>query len=906
MNDIDEILSQIKELIDQKPHGWCERVIELYDQAIKEYGNKEDDVLATLLYDYAAFLQNNKLYHLIGDLYDRALHIYGKLARKEPYVYKYCIACVFISLANIHSNQELYDQAETEYLAALRIFQSLAKVQHHYLKDVATTQHNLATDYMKKYEFKKAETLLKKALIIRRELAKDNSFNNMNLLATTLDVMGNLYDKMMKYKASETAYQEALNIRTELSESNSLTVMPDIASVLSNLGTHYYGKGDLSKAEHYYNESLKISYDLSKENPSYHNQHIAELLYNLSLIHSDVNNFMLAQEELDEALGICKFLVRDNQEVHSGLLANILCQLAGVHTELIKYDLAESEYKRALEIRRALYNIHPEVYGIDFADTLVNLATLYCDREQLDEAKDTLNNAIEVYEGLMKDYDVPCLEEYATALNNLGNIYSDINSDGDINMLTKADELFSKSLSIREDLATINPAITSDISMTLNNLANLHSDMKNYEKAEDEYKKAKDILIKLVRKEPELYRPCLAQTLNNLASLRIQVHTNEKDAENDYKKAIRIYQTLDKKKPSTYSKKNVANTLSNLAKLYFDKGKLEEAKRACEKALKIFTGLAQDEPITFGRDVASIRFRLSDLYSKMGRDKKAKKQYQLATSIQRILSEANPSAISENDFKIEAYNDIKKYYLIGESMEETLIYKYMSIDTALFCLDSGQIRFQQPNNWSDEYEGLYYKSRYDNVKNGLQFRKSLYACCMAQNKASEAAWKMYTYDGKGLKAGCVEFILNRQKLRNQLSQYAEANNMTVFEGKVNYSQSDYTIQTIGKKMNPLYNLFFKDFDLGRYLSLLLLKRQAFSHESEVRFFLVPDQKVKMKKYINIDIQWAQIVEGILIDKNCGYWDKKLFKDYVKSILPDVTVEEYDVHSAPKEYSYHIE
>ena len=894
----DELLSEIKHLIETTPEGWCEKVIELYAQAIETYRvNGDEDNYANTLYEYAAFLQNNKLYHLIGDLYDLALTIYRKLARKEPHVYKYSMACVFVSLANLHNDQEFLDQAETEYLEALKIFKALAKIQKQYQKDVATTLHNLATLYMKTYKYKKAENALKKALEIRRELAKANPSDFLNLVATTFDVLGNLYDKMMKYDAAEDAYLEALEIRTKLIEAKPKEMKAGISSILNNLGALYYDIGDLTKAEHYYSESKKISEELAVENPSSHNPHVVEALYNLSLIHSNIGNYTLASEELKEALSICKYLVKDNQAFHRKLHADVLCQLAGVRSELGEFDQAETGYKKALEIRAALYNIQPEAYGVDYADTWVNLATLYCDKNNLIEAEKALNNAIDIYEKLMRDEDIPCIEEYAEALNNLGNVYSDTNR------LPEAERLYLKSLSLREDLAEINPALEEDVAMTLNNLANLHDETGNTHKAEDEYRQAKDILIRLSKKDPKLHKPNLAQTLSNLASIQSPTHTL-KDAEKDYKYALRIYQARATEEPSVSNKMNVANTLSNLARLYLNTSQFSKAERRYKKALPLFIELAHEEPLIYGKDLASVYSNLSVLYEKTNKNDKGVKFHRLATSIQSILSEANPQAITEEDFKIEVKKDVDKYCLIGKHGNEEKIYKYMSLDTAFICLENGSFRFQQPTNWSDKYEGLYYKADYGKEKN--ESRKDLYACCMALNKTSEPAWKMYSYGGTGLKSICVEFILDHHELQKQLSDYAVTHNMTVYEGKVNYSQSDYTIQTIGKKINPLYKIFFNNFDLSRYLALLLLKRQAFSHESEVRFFMIPDQGDKMENYIDLKIDWGKILRGILIDKKSGDWEKRLFKEYVGKKLPNITVNEFDVHEAPEEYSYRIE
>ena len=54
---------------------------------------------------------------------------------------------------------------------------------------------------------------------------------------------------------------------------------------------------------------------------------------------------------------------------------------------------------------------------------------------------------------------------------------------------------------------------------TLNNLANLHSELKLYDEAEKEYKEALAVYRELAKKSPEKYEPDVAKTLTSLAFL---------------------------------------------------------------------------------------------------------------------------------------------------------------------------------------------------------------------------------------------------------------------------------------------------------------------------------------------------------------------------------------------------
>ena len=57
----------------------------------------------------------------------------------------------------------------------------------------------------------------------------------------------------------------------------------------------------------------------------------------------------------------------------------------------------------------------------------------------------------------------------------------------------------------------------------------------------------------------------------------------------------------------------------------------------------------------------------------------------------------------------------RNYFYVGEVYRKATIYKYQSLDTALICLENGNIRFVQPSQWPDKYESLFYNACYDKL-----------------------------------------------------------------------------------------------------------------------------------------------------------------------------------------------
>lgn len=136
----------------------------------------------------------------------------------------------------------------------------------------------------------------------------------------------------------------------------------------------------------------------------------------------------------------------------------------------------------------------------------------------------------------------------------------------------------------------------------------------------------------------------------------------------------------------------------------------------------------------------------------------------------------------------------KCYYYVNDACRKGNLYKYMTMETALSCIDSGTLRFVEPSKWSDKFEALYYTSSYSKVDPSDRVPKKLVACCLAINKACEAAWNQYTYGGTGLSSLCVQFVINRQELQKQLDAFADSIDAKVYEGIVNYSHDEWVIK----------------------------------------------------------------------------------------------------------------
>ena len=235
--------------------------------------------------------------------------------------------------------------------------------------------------------------------------------------------------------------------------------------------------------------------------------------------------------------------------------------------------------------------------------------------------------------------------------------------------------------------------------------------------------------------------------------------------------------------------------------------------------------------------------------------------------------------------------------------DDMVLWRYMSLDKFVNLLDDGGVYFAPLGSYmtSDPYEGFppavaikamysvsdsFYKEAFDHISSlestvdqknpeflgaiqkakdhlatrSAVFRKlfnllskgALVSCWYHSEYQSEAMWKLYSDQGKGI---AVKTTVG--KLRLALEAATASNRQTkIFLGKVRYL--DYSDPTIAPS----------DCVVDGHI-IPLLKRVSYSHENEVRAFLCPDLDINnlddfvIKPYMaNCDV--LSFIDGIYV------------------------------------------
>lgn len=249
----------------------------------------------------------------------------------------------------------------------------------------------------------------------------------------------------------------------------------------------------------------------------------------------------------------------------------------------------------------------------------------------------------------------------------------------------------------------------------------------------------------------------------------------------------------------------------------------------------------------------------------------------------------------------------QRCFYVGDTCSNRLICKYMDLESAIISIASNSLRFVEPFKWQDQYESRFYNASYVNVPNALGNTPTVLASCFSYAAVNETAWKLYSYTKTGLGAHCVKLRINKKAFREQIVKNNKDYNL--FEGMVNYNLDNYQISNLHKShglngnANNLFLEVFENFDLSAYLSLLLIKRQVFRHEQEIRYFLIPN-KPAMKGFTeseNVNIEWKEILVDIKVDECCSDLELDILKQILSSKGINILPQREYIYSSPESH-----
>lgn len=275
-------------------------------------------------------------------------------------------------LGRVYTQLSEYERAESLLTRAL----ALRRAQDSPL-DVAESLSSLAGLLVDTGEYDRAQEVLREALAIRERELPPNHPN----LAATLSDLGTVHRYKGEYEEAESLQRLALRIR----RAAHFEPHEELATTLDRLAVALFQQGKYTEAERYYREALAVGAAV------FGPQHVSvtRTMANLGKLYEEVGDYATADSLLTEALRIRRAtLGSDHSETAVGL-----GQLATLVSAMGDHERAELYLREALAIReQILAPDHPNL-----GTTLNNLASTLEYRGRYDEAAELYRRAAEIY-----------------------------------------------------------------------------------------------------------------------------------------------------------------------------------------------------------------------------------------------------------------------------------------------------------------------------------------------------------------------------------------------------------------------------------------------------------------------------------------------------------------------------
>ncbi|MCG9625907.1 DUF2971 domain-containing protein [Vibrio mediterranei] len=205
------------------------------------------------------------------------------------------------------------------------------------------------------------------------------------------------------------------------------------------------------------------------------------------------------------------------------------------------------------------------------------------------------------------------------------------------------------------------------------------------------------------------------------------------------------------------------------------------------------------------------------------------------------------------------------------------IYRVFSFERLLELFNQRELTLVHPSLWEDPFENFFLNSEFTNAagrKFSLDLKYGVYGQCWSLSRESDAMWRIYSPDKRGVKV--------RTTSRNLLRYLNAATGDlgSAYIGKVNY-----LAKTKIKELCNDENFIDSSLDSEQGIaSTLLYKRREFSHENEVRLIHTKTNSRKgSNKVFTFSVDPMELIDQIVFDPRINDDLFKVYKKYISDL-----------------------
>ncbi|NPA50906.1 MAG: SEL1-like repeat protein, partial [Epsilonproteobacteria bacterium] len=289
--------------------------------------------------------------------------------------------------------------------------------------------------------------------------------------------------------ALKESYDAVLNYYENLkNKENNPRINKKLIALYSSLGDYYSIQKNYKKAQNFYKKAIKNLQNLIKINPT--NKNLKKELLSLYNKMGDITSLVEIEKGVDFYLKACK----------EGSMWG--CYKAGL--KYFKGDGSSQDLIRAKEL-------FTKACDGGFIKGCYSLGELYLEGIGIEKS----------YSKALSLFEYSCKKGDSKSCNMIGKMYT--TGKGVPLDLTKAKEYYEKSIELNKKLLTQQEnkdlIQKENLAQNLKNMGDFYSNTNEFKKALEYYKRALEIYRELAKKNPSIYLPEVALTLNNLAIL---------------------------------------------------------------------------------------------------------------------------------------------------------------------------------------------------------------------------------------------------------------------------------------------------------------------------------------------------------------------------------------------------
>ncbi len=464
---------------------------------------------------------------------------------------------------------------------------------------------------------------------------------------------------------AEKAYRQAIDLLEKACASADGTRQAPpahrqlLAGCYGNLAALLAGTGRHAEAEKAVRTSIAHREALVKRFPRlpFHRKELVVTRTSFASLLQSAHRHREAEAELRQALEVAEQLVAEfpHTAEHAHHLGRALGLLGDVRLGLNRRAGAEQALRRAIGPGERAVALAPSVpeYRAALASNHSSLGGLLLVSGRAREADGPFARACRLWQQLADEFpdELSYQIGLATAHERLGLALAHANRP------RESLAAYGAGIALRRKLAARPGAQTEHhtwLASDLSQLGDLLTNASRLREAEAAYREARDIYQRLVKEKdnPEDNRERLARSHGKLAAVLGQGGLGRHAAaEKEYRAALRIQRELSS--PGLPA----AQTQRELANLLRDTGRLVEAGRLYEEALRVFQAAQKDRAPEVQADLGACLLNRGELRVKIGQDRQAEQDFHDAVTLLDAVLVARPDRAHQHLLNLAIAHD---------------------------------------------------------------------------------------------------------------------------------------------------------------------------------------------------------------------------------------------------------